>query len=162
MNSKHLAAIAAVAALAVPTAAVADAGHGKSGTAKSEHQAKGQAKAKNAVFKGTVVSTDTTAGSITVHVLKVNHWSKSFKDTDVTFTVATVKKINVADTNADGKRDLADVKAGDPVLVQAQITKDAAQPFAARKLNDQAADSESDSDSAEKPADSSAKPDDND
>jgi hypothetical protein len=45
----------------------------------------------------------------------------------------------VADTNADGKRDLADVKAGDPVLVQARITKDSTQPFAARKLNDQAA-----------------------
>jgi hypothetical protein len=127
MNYKRISVIAAVAVVAVPTAAVA----------KPDH-AKGQSKAKNAVFKGTVVSTDTTAGSVVVHVLKVNHWSKSFKGTDVTFTVATVKKIHVADTNGDGKRDLADIKAGDPVLVQARITKDATQPFAARKLNDQA------------------------
>jgi hypothetical protein len=135
MISKHVSAISvAIAALAISTSAVAKPAqpggdHGKA-------QAKGHAKAKNAVFKGTVVATDTTAGTITVHVLKVNHWSKTFKDTDVTFTVATVKKINVADTNNDGKRDLADVKANDAVLVQARITKDSVQPFAARKLND--------------------------
>jgi hypothetical protein len=139
MNSKRISVIAAVAAVAVPTAAVAKPGKPDGNHGKGSSHAKGQSKAKNAVFKGTVVSTDTTAGSVVVHVLKVNHWSKSFKGTDVTFTVATVKKINVADTNADGKRDLADIKAGDPVLVQARITKDATQPFAARKLNDQAA-----------------------
>jgi hypothetical protein len=140
MTSKRIAVIAAVAAVAVPTAAVAKPDQPGGAHGKGQAQAKGHSKAKNAVFKGTVVSTDTTAGSVVVHVLKVNHWSKSFKDTDVTFTVATVKKINVADTNGDGKRDLADVKAGDPVLVQARITKDATQPFAARKLNDQVAD----------------------
>ena len=138
MTTKHIAVIAAVAAVAAPTAAVAKPDHSSGGHGKSQAQAKGQSKAKNAVFKGAVVSTDTTAGSVVVHVLKVNHWSKSFKDTDVTFTVATVKKINVADTNNDGKRDLADVKAGDPVLVQARISKGSPQPFAARKLIDQA------------------------
>jgi hypothetical protein len=144
MISKHVPAIAAIAALAIPTAAVAkpaQAGgeHGKA-QAHAKGQAKGHAKPKNAVFKGTVVSTDTTAGTVTVHVTKVNHLSKTFKGSDVTFTVATVKKINVADTNNDGKRDLADVQAGDAVLVQARITKDSAQPFAARKLNDLAGD----------------------
>ena len=148
MNRKISVATAAIAALAIPTAAIAKPDHPVGGQGKSHAPAKGQSKAKNAVFKGTVVSADTTAGTITVHVLKVNHWSKTFKDTDVTFTVATVKKINVADTNADGKRDLADVKVGDSVLVQARITKDSAQPFAARKLIDQATDS---ADAAEKP-----------
>jgi len=150
MNSKQIAVIAAVAAVAVPTAAVAKPDQPGGGHSKSQSQAKGQSKAKNAVFKGTVVSTDTTAGSVVVHVLKVNHWSKTFKGTDVTFTIATVKKINVADTNGDGVRDLADVKAGDRVLVQARITKDATQPFAARKLNDQAPDS-SDSGQTQQP-----------
>jgi hypothetical protein len=129
MNSKRLPLISVALALAIPTVAIA------AKPDKPDH-AKGQAKPKNAVFKGTVVSTDTAAGTVTVHVLKVNHWSKAFKDSDVTFTVATVKKINVADSNADGKRDLADLKTSDPVLVQARITKDSAQPFAARKLND--------------------------
>ena len=144
MNSKPLATIVSISLAALPTVAFAAKPDNPGGDhGKSEAHAQGHAKPKNAVFKGTVVSTDTTAGTVTVHVLKVNHWSKSFKDTDVTFTVATVKKINVADTNADGKRDLADVKANDPVLVQARITKDSAQPFAARKLNDLAGDTDS-------------------
>jgi hypothetical protein len=142
MNINKISVIAAVVAVAAPTAAIAKPDHPAGAHGKSHAQ--GQAKAKNAVFKGTVVSTDTTAGTVVVHVLKVNHWSKSFKDQDVTFTVATVKQINVADTNGDGKRDLSDVKAGDPVLVQARITKDAVQPFAARKLIDQAADTTTD------------------
>jgi hypothetical protein len=144
MNINKISVIAAAVAVAVPTAAIAKPDHAGGGHGKSQSQARGQAKAKNAVFKGTVVSTDTTTGSVVVHVLTVNHWSKSFKDQDVTFTVATVKQINVADTNGDGQRDLSDVKAGDPVLVQARITKDAVQPFAARKLVDQAPDTSTD------------------
>jgi hypothetical protein len=140
MISKHTPAIAAIAALVIPTAAVAKPDNPGSERGKAQAHAKGHAKPKNAVFKGAVVSTDTTAGTVTVHVLKVNHWSKAFKGSDVTFTVATVKKINVADTNSDGTRDLADVKAGDAVLVQARITQDSVQPFAARKLNDLAGD----------------------
>ena len=147
MNRKHLAAIVSITVAALPTVALAAKPDNPG--ANGHAHAKGQAKPKNAVFNGTVVSTDTTAGTVTVHVLKVNRWSKSFKDTDVTFTVATVKKINVADTNADGKRDLADVKANDPVLVQARITKDSAQPFAARKLNDLAGDGTDAGDSAD-------------
>jgi hypothetical protein len=157
MTSKKLAAIAAVAALAVPTAAVAANEHANSHSGShGQGSAKGHSKAKNTVFKGTVVSTDLTAGSesITIHVLKASHWGKSFKDTDVTFTVATVKKINVADTNGDGKRDLADFKANDPVMAQARITKDSAQPIAARKLNSLVSDG-SDDDAAENDSQSS-------
>ena len=127
MTSKHLAAFAAIAALAAPTAAAAKSDHAGS-------HGQGQAKAKNAVLKGSVVSTDLDAGTVVLHVVKANRWGRSFKDSDVTFTVATVKKIGVADTNGDGKRDLADVKAGDRASAQAKIVKDAAQPFAARKL----------------------------
>jgi hypothetical protein len=144
MTSNRISVIAAALAAAIPAAAIAKpdlpSQAQNHGNGQAQSHGKGQGKAKNAVFKGTVVSTDTTAGSLVVHVLKVNHWSKSFKDTDVTFTVATVKRINVADTNGDGARDLSDVKVGDPVLVQARITKDAVQPFAARKLIDQATD----------------------
>ena len=128
MTRKPLLAIAAVAALAVPTAATAK---------KPDHagtHGKGHAKAKNAVFKGSVVSVDAVAGSVVLHVDKANKWGRSLKGTDVTFTVATVKKIGVADTNGDGKRDLADVVAGDKAQAQAKVVKDAPQPFAARKL----------------------------
>ena len=123
MTIKHFAAVAAIAALAAPTAA----------TAKPDHAAK-PAKPKNAVMKGTVVSADATAGTVVLHVVKANKWGRAFKDTDVTFTVAGVKKLGVADTNGDGRRDLADVKAGDKAQAQAKIAKDAPQPFAARKF----------------------------
>ena len=140
MISKHVPAIAAIAVVAIPTVAAAKPDHAATGDGRAQAHAKGHAKPKNGVFKGTVVSTDTTAGTVTVHVTKVNHWSRTFKGTDVVFSVATVEKINVADVNNDGKRDLNDVQANDPVLVQARITSDAVQPFAARKLNDQAPD----------------------
>ena len=80
------------------------------------------------------MSVDAVAGSVVLHVDKANKWGRSLKGTDVTFTVATVKKIGVADTNGDGKRDLADVVAGDKAQAQAKVVKDAPQPFAARKL----------------------------
>jgi hypothetical protein len=127
MTSKCFAAVAAVAALAAPTAA----------TAKSDHAAqhgKGQAKAKNAVFKGAVVSADAAAGTVVLHVVKANKWGRALAGSDVTFSVASVKKLGVRDTNGDGRRDLADVKAGDKAQAQAKIAKDAPQPFAARKF----------------------------
>ena len=142
MTSKYFAALAAVAALAAPTAA----------TAKSDHapkdKGKGQAKAKNAVMKGSVVSVDAAAGSVVLHVDKANKWGRSFKGTDVTFTVASVKKLGVADTNGDGKRDLADVADGDKVVVKARLARKApgAGPFAARQLVDQTHPTAADSD----------------
>ena len=128
MTSKYFAALAAVAALAVPTAATAKPDHAP------KDKGKGQAKAKNAVMKGSVVSVDAAAGSVVLHVDKANKWGRSFKGTDVTFTVASVKKLGVADTNGDGKRDLADVAPGALAQAQAKIAKDAPQPFAARKF----------------------------
>ena len=119
MNIKPLAVLAAVAALGVPATAVAAKPAEK--PAKTEHSHKAKApKPKNAVFKGAVVSFDAT--TVTVHVAKVNHWSKTFKDTDVVFDVSKLKKA-------------VTVAAGDAVLVQAKITKDDVQPFVARKLN---------------------------
>jgi hypothetical protein len=131
MTSKHFAALAAVAALAAPTAATAKSDHAG---AHGKGKANGHAKVKNAVFKGSVVSVDAAAGSVVLHVVKANKWGRSLKDTDVTFTVATVKQLGVNDVNGDGKRDLADVAAGDSAQAQAKIAKDAAQPFAARKF----------------------------
>jgi hypothetical protein len=142
MTLKHITAAVAVAALVVPTAATADSGKGKGASgdapattqAKGKAKAKGHGKAKNAVFKGTVVSIDLATGSVVVKVSSTNKWGRPYKNTDVTFTTATVKKIGVADTNADSKTDLMDVKVGDKVQVQAKIKKDAVAPFAARKF----------------------------
>jgi len=132
--------VLAAAALLVPVAASADPGKSRSGKAKKEHRsdkAKKEhvAKAKNAQFKGTVVSVDAATGTVTVTVLKASKHGRAFKGQDVAFTTAGVKKIKVADTNADGKRDLLDVKPGDRAHVGARIAKDAAAPLAARKFH---------------------------
>jgi hypothetical protein len=118
MTSKHFAALAAIAALAAPTAATAKSDHANSG------KATGHAKVKNAVFKGSVVSVDADAKSVVLHVVKANKWGRALKDTDVTFSLAAVKKLT----------DLTKVAPGASAQAQAKIAKDAAQPFAARKF----------------------------
>lgn len=128
MTLKHITAALAVAALLVPTAATADGkGKGSAGDGpatthkqdKAKSKGKGHGKAKNAVFKGTVVSVDAAAGTVVVKVAKTNRWARAFKGQDVTFTT---------------KSDLTAVKPGDKVQVQARIKRGQAAPFAARKF----------------------------
>jgi hypothetical protein len=86
------------------------------------------------VFKGTLNADGTvlvTKGN--AHVKKAHLVGQS-----VAFDL-TGAKLVVADVNADGKQDAADLQAGDKVLVQARLPRkvpgDA--PYAARKLVDQ-------------------------
>ena len=133
-------ALSAVAAIAAPTAATA--APGKSGDHKpaskeaAKAKGKGQSKGKMYVFRGTFVSGDAAANTVIVKVEKANGRAKKFNGEEVTFSLAGLKKLHVADTNGDGKKDLADVKAGDRVQVQSKLTKltEAAQPFAAKKF----------------------------
>ena len=67
------------------------------------------------MLKGTVVSSDATAGTVTVHVVKATKWGKSLVDTDAAFTVT---KINAGDSNGDGSVTVADLMAGDKVVDQ--------------------------------------------
>ncbi len=130
MNNKLKAAVVALgaAAVIVPGASAAKP-DGKPAKAQSKAHGKN---AKNAVFRGTVVSSDLTAGSVVVKVASASRWGRHLDEQDVTFTLASVKKLKVADTNGDGKVDLADVKPGDRAHVQARMAKDAAGPLAAR------------------------------
>jgi len=124
-----------VAALAVPTGALAHPGQGES-HGKGQTQGKGHSKAHNVayVFKGTY------AGNSTVTVTKGN--SRVRKGGYIGQTVAfdlTGARIVVADTNADNANDINDVATGDKVLVKAMLPKSdpGAQPFAAKRLVDQ-------------------------
>jgi ATPase subunit of ABC transporter with duplicated ATPase domains len=131
---------AAALALAAPVAATAESGKGKGHTQSAEAKAKPEKtkapKGKNAEFKGTVKSVD-AAGSVTVTVDNASKWGRAYKGKDVVFTLSGVKKIKVADTNGDDKRDLADVKAGDLAKLGARIVKgtDVAKPVAADKAH---------------------------
>ena len=130
-------------ALAAPVAATADSGKGKTVSAEAKakpKKAKKAKKAKNAEFKGTVKAVDATAGTVTVAVDKASKWGRAYKGTDVVFTLSGVKKIKVADTNADGKTDINDVKVGDRAHAGARLAKDAdvTAPVAANKFHAQA------------------------
>jgi hypothetical protein len=128
-----LKAAGAVAAIAMMTAPLAGAkphddkpgnGHGPKGVAY--------------VFKGTYVDSatvDVTGGN--KHVRKAG-----LADADPATTVGfdfSAAKVSVGDVNGDGAADLADVTAGDKVVVKVKAPKGdpGAQPFAARQLVDQ-------------------------
>ena len=124
-------------AVAAPVAATADPGKGKGQTKSAEAKAKKAPKGKQAEFKGAVKAVDAAAGTVTVTVEKASKWGRAYKGKEVVFTLAGVKKIKVADTNADGKKDLADVKTGDRAHAGARIAKDAdvTAPVAANKFH---------------------------
>lgn len=125
-------------ALAAPVAATADSGKGKTKSAQAKGKGKSKApKGKQAEFKGTVKAVDAAAGTVTVAVDKASKWGRAYKGTDVVFTLTGVKKIKVADTNADGKKDLSDVKVGDLAKAGARIAKgaDVTAPVAANKFH---------------------------
>jgi hypothetical protein len=143
MDRRVLATALGVAALALPTAAAADSAHlGASGRGTSDHGAKGKAPKKVAfVFKGTF----TAPGTIAVLAGNAHVRKGGFVGHTVTFDL-TDAKVVVADTNADAKVDLTDVKDGDTVLVQARVPRgtkyaepaegEAAVPVVARRLID--------------------------
>ena len=140
MTKLRITMIASLAlALAAPVAATAEPGKGKGQTKSAEAKAKAKKapKGKQAQFKGAVTAVDVTAGTVTVAVEKASKWGRAYKGKDVVFTLSGVKKIKVADTNADGKKDINDVKIGDRAHAGARIAKDAdvAAPVAANKFH---------------------------
>ena len=156
MTKRIPALLLSAALLAVPAVATAKGG-GHHKHSKQEHKSKGKkgkhAKKVTYVFKGTFTAPGTVAvTSGNAHVRK-----GGFVGQAVTFDLAAAK-IVVADANGDGERNLADVKDGDKVLVQARVAKrtkyaapaegETAAALVARKLIDQAV-AESGDDTAE-------------
>ena len=135
-KQRYLATVLGVAALAVPAAAVAGKPDGVGKPDKPDKPEKpDKAHSVNYVFKGAYSGDGSTvavdAGN--KHVRKAG-----LEDTAVQFDL-TAAKVVVADTNADGAQNLADVAAGDRVVVKARLPKSdpGAQPFAAKQLVDQ-------------------------
>lgn len=148
----------AALALAAPVAATAEPGKGKtkSAEAKTKGKGKGKAKGKQAQFKGAVTAVDAATGTVTVAVEKASKWGRAYKGQNVVFTLSGVKKIKVADVNADGKKDINDVVVGDRAHAGARIAKDAdvAAPVAANKFHAKAPETETEEEATE-PAPSS-------
>jgi len=138
MNKRIIVAALATAMLAVPAGAVAQPGKSKGHekrTAKAHGKAK-QPKKVMFVFKGKFTATGTvqvTSGNS--HVRR-----GGFVGHAVTFDFVNAKVV-AADTNADQKVDVTDVKDGDVVLVQARVVRrtkyaEDAEAISARKLVD--------------------------
>jgi hypothetical protein len=147
MNQRFIAVVLGAAALAVPAAAAADSGHGR-GHVKpnSTNVAKDHAKRKKAkpvmfVFKGSF----TAPGTVVVRSGNAHVRKGGFVDHAVTFDLTSARVV-VTDTNADTVLNLADVKDGDLVLVQARMARgtkydaptdaESAEPLVARRLID--------------------------
>jgi hypothetical protein len=122
MNKRIVAAVLGAAAFAVPTAAAADSAHGTGVEKKAaKEHVKAKAKGKKAkkvtfVFRGTF----TAPGTVEVVSGNAHVRKGGFIGHQVTFDFAGARVV-VADTNADQKLDLTDVKDGDLVLVQARV-----------------------------------------
>jgi hypothetical protein len=70
-----------------------------------------------------VKAVDAAAKTVTVTVARAERGGRALRGKDVVFTVATAR-LAVADRNADGARDLADVAAGDRIRVVARVSRE--------------------------------------
>jgi hypothetical protein len=137
MNARVLVAAVTAAALVVPAAAVAQPGKGNDKGAEKPAKVVGKKTKKvTFVFRGTF----TAPGTIEVVAGNAHVRKGGFVGEATTFDFATAKVV-VADTNADQKLDVTDVKDGDQVLVLARIAKgteyaEGADAIVARKLVD--------------------------
>jgi hypothetical protein len=140
MKTRILAVLVGAAVLALPAAAIAE---GKRPDKAAKHVTKKAKKPKKVmfVFKGTF----TAPGTVQVVAGNAHARKGGFVGNAVTFDFASAKLV-VADTDASGGVDLADVKDGDTVLVQARLPRrteytmpsdgEVAEAILARKLID--------------------------
>jgi hypothetical protein len=80
-------------------------------------------KLRNAVFTATVSSVDSGAGTLTVSVVRGNHWARPYVGKSL---VVTTARVNAADTDGDGQAGLSDVMVGDVVRFHSKIATDGA------------------------------------
>ena len=73
-------------------------------------------------FRGTVKAVDAEAKTVTVTVARAQQW-RALRGKDVVFTITADTRVQTADRNADGARDLADVAAGDRIRVVARVSR---------------------------------------
>jgi hypothetical protein len=74
-------------------------------------------------FRGTVKAVAAAAGTVTVTIARAERGGRALRGQDVVFTVAPGTRVQSADRNADGTRDLADVAAGDRIRVVARVSR---------------------------------------
>jgi len=88
--------------------------------ARAERKA---ARLRKTEFRGTVKAVDAAAKTVTVTVARAEHGGRALRGKDVVFTITADTRVQAADRNADGTRDLADVAAGDSIRVVARVSR---------------------------------------
>ena len=137
---------------AVTALALAPIAGAKPHEPKSHGNGHGKAKGVSYIFKGTYVD------ATTVDVSKGNSRVRKAGLLGAVQFDFSAAKISVADTNGDGASDLADVVAGDRVVVKVKAPKGdpGEQPFSARQLVDQTSSEDSEVEEPELPEEPAA------
>jgi hypothetical protein len=112
-------------------------------TQEATHGGGHQQRARTETFnlRGSVVSADATAGTVTVLVKKANHGrrGRALAGQTLTFDVSAAR-LSLGDANGDGTADLNDVQQGDRVEVRVRLARPLpstlTQPIAAQRLKD--------------------------
>ena len=92
-------------------------------TERAERKAERKAgRLRHTEFRGTVKAVDAEAQTVTVTVARAQH-GRALRGKDVVFTITTDTRVQTADRNADGARDLADVAGGDRIRVVARVSR---------------------------------------
>lgn len=133
---RTLVVLGSAAALAAPAAATAKQGASGKGKGPDRAATKGP-KFSTVIFKGTVASVD--GSTVTVAVEKGNSRGRTHAGQELVLDLASAR-ISVADLNADGARDVADVAAGDRFVAQVRVPRgvaiDPAAALVARRFVD--------------------------
>ena len=134
---RALVVLGSAAALAAPMAATAKPGGNGNGHGPKPAATKGP-KFSTVIVKGSVAS---VGGSVvTVDVAKGNSRGRAYATQQLQLDL-TDARVSVADVNADGARDVADVAAGDRFVAQVRVprgaTVDPAAALVTRRFVDQ-------------------------
>jgi len=89
---------------------------------RASHAARKAGRLRHTEFRGTVKAVDADAKTVTVTVARAQH-GRALRGKDVVFTITTDTRVQTADRNADGTRDVADLAAGDRVRVVARVSR---------------------------------------
>jgi len=89
---------------------------------RAAHAERKAGRLRHTEFRGTVKAVDADAKTVTVTVARAQH-GRALRGKDVVFTITTDTRVQTADRNADGTRDVADLAAGDRVRVVARVSR---------------------------------------
>ena len=144
--SRLIATLSLGAALALPSTALAQHGADDSTQPQPEHagqveQAPQTPSTETYDLRGTVLSVDAGSSTLVMQIQKANHGrrGRALGGQSVILNLAGAR-LQVADVNGDGVRDVGDVSAGDRVEARVRLPRsqpaDLTQPVAAQRFKD--------------------------